>query len=334
MLCVACDHACNVEHIGTASVVIYGNFFESNGRRIYSHESLHAGDFIYVGGDVAIERGLLDRFTAQFIHHDLSIHAMVSTLNQEAFNTNQAQLSKVDPHALSFVLYSYLYILLDLSMGNSKVETPLHVDEFDAWAWSQFPRLLSAFTYLWMNHETLVGRCHDLCSRCIVVDGNQKIRRRICGHKDVRVNTCEMQDIVIGCCRTPISGSRYCGIHQEISTTMPERLPSSDRRQPKARPHPRSRRQLMCRKYNNFLDATSCRTKKERSDQYVRSCHRSFGFIALVFNCRVIACFSELFRSETLREIINLFVASVEGELSLLRHLCLMVLFTCSASFG
>jgi hypothetical protein len=61
------------------------------------------------------------------------------------------------------------------------------------------------------------------------------------------------------------------------------------------------------------LDATSCTTSKERSDHYIRKCIRSFGLIAIIYNCKIITGFSELFRSETLKEIINLFCACIRG---------------------
>lgn len=275
---------------------------------------MHAGDYIYVGEGVAIERALIDRFTGEFIHHDSSIHALVFALNQEAINTEQYQLSQVDAHILSHILYCYLYILLDLSMGSLKVDTPVRLDEYDNWAWEQFPRLLSSFSHLWMNHETIIGRCNDQCSKCLVVDGNQKIRRRLCGYKDVRVHTNEMEGIVIGCCRTPVSGSRFCVCHQESANVnsdgvLAKKSPCEDRSR-----RPRTRGQLLARKDANKLSATSCRTTKEKSNEYVKKCTRSFGFIALVFNCRIITSFSELFRSETLREIINLLVATIDGR--------------------
>ncbi|CAF1049578.1 unnamed protein product [Rotaria magnacalcarata] len=62
---------------------------------------------------------------------------------------------------------------------------------------------------------------------------------------------------------------------------------------------------------DNHLNATSCRTLKARSDEYTKACTRSFGLIAIVTNCRIITSFSELYRLETLKEIINLFAVTI-----------------------
>jgi hypothetical protein len=311
---LVCDHDSSPEHGHLPRAIVYGNFFKCNGQHVYSHKSLHAGDFVYVGGDFAVERAVIDRFSAEFIHHDLSIHAMVHSLNQEAANNGHFQLTTVDPHVLSFILYCYLYIQLDICVGNQEVRTPARIDDHDQWTWAQFPRLLTAFTHLWMNHETLIGRCNEQCSKCLVVDGNQKCRRRICAFKDVRVNTNEMQDLVIGCCRTPATASRFCDKHQDFMKKVDGEVATSRRVGENSPRAPRSRMELKSRNDANKLNATNCRTMKERSPGYVNKCTRSFGFIALVHNCRVICCFSELFRSETLREIINLFVGSIDGE--------------------
>ncbi|CAM4769467.1 unnamed protein product [Rotaria magnacalcarata] len=64
-------------------------------------------------------------------------------------------------------------------------------------------------------------------------------------------------------------------------------------------------------KKDNHLNATSCRTLKARSDEYTKACTRSFGLIAIVTNCRIITSFSELYRLETLKEIINLFAVTI-----------------------
>lgn len=121
---------------------------------------------------------------------------------------------------------------------------------------------------------------------------------------------------MIGCCRTPATTSRFCEKHQDLASQVDGESLTSHRVGKDRRRVPRSRMVLKRRKDANKLNATNCRTMKERSPGYVNKCTRSFGFIALVHNCRVICCFSELFRSETLREIINLFIASIDSMVS------------------
>ena len=199
-------------------------------------------------------------------------------------------------------------------MGRPNVCTPTRVAEYDLWAWKEFPRVLSCFTYLWMNHQDIIGSCNDQCSKCLVVDGHQKCRRRICAFKDVQIDTAEIKKVVIGCCRTPITNSRYCEIHKDfvsasqLALEKPKTLLGKSLKRMKL-----SSKERKMKKKNNRLDSTSCTTKKERSDLYVKKCTRSFGVIALLYNCRIITGFSELFRSETLKEIINLFCSCIRG---------------------
>ncbi|CAF2209413.1 unnamed protein product [Rotaria magnacalcarata] len=210
------NHLNSNTYRGVPLVVTYLNFVLHEDKHIYSHESRHFGSYAYIGGDVAIERATINKFTAEFIHLASSIHGFVNSLNQEAFNNGQSQLGNVDPHTLSSIFYRYLYIQTYISRGIKSVCTPTNMGDYDLWAWREFPRLLSCFKYLWMNHDQIVGPCNDQCSKCIVVDGHQKCRRRIFSFKDVRIDTDEVKQIVIGCCRTPGSNSRYCDAHINV----------------------------------------------------------------------------------------------------------------------
>ncbi|CAF4548401.1 unnamed protein product, partial [Rotaria magnacalcarata] len=51
---------------------------------------------------------------------------------------------------------------------------------------------------------------------CIVIDGHQKYRRRVCRAKNVQVSTEEFESLTIGCCRTPSLGSRFRELHQVL----------------------------------------------------------------------------------------------------------------------
>lgn len=294
-------------------VIIFSNFTRRDKCNIYTHDSLHYGDYVYLGGEIAIERVVIDKYTAQIIQNDFSMLGFAAGLNQEAVNLGYPQLAAVERRLLGNIIHAYLIIQFDLSTGNPSVSTPCKLSDFNEWAWNQFPRLLSSFIYLWMNHRTLIGSCGVHCSKCLVIDGHQKSRRRICAFKDVKVQTEEMNDLVIGCCKTPIRWSRYCETHNHLSSTANFNRPRSS---VKTKKQIKRFFQLVSKNSSRRaerLNATSCRTLKARSDSYVKRCTRSFGIIALVTNCRIITSFSELYRSETLREIINLFAISIRG---------------------
>ncbi|CAF3538259.1 unnamed protein product [Rotaria sp. Silwood1] len=205
------------------TVIIYPNFSRINQRNIYTHQSLHHGKYVYLGGDVAIERSIIDKYTAQIIHHDFSMIGTAASLNQEAFNLGYYQFALIERRLLSNIIHAYLIIQLDLSMGYACVSTPCSLKDFSQWAWEQFPRLLTCFIYLWTNHRTLIGSCGEHCSKCLIVDGHQKVRRRICAFKDVKVETEEIKELVIGCCRTPLRRSRFCQLHNQ--ETMASAIP-------------------------------------------------------------------------------------------------------------
>jgi hypothetical protein len=294
---------------------IYPNFRQTDGQHLYTHDSLNYGDYIYMGGDVAVQRGIVNSYTSQIIHHDYSMMADAASMNQEASNEGYVQLTRIDRRLLNQIIQAYLLIQLDLCMGSGTVSTPCFLKHFSSWGWDQFPRLLTCFIYLWTNHQTLIGSCGDHCSKCLVVDGHQKCRRRICGFKQVKVDTLEMKDLVVGCCRTPLRHTTFCELHQPTSVS-PNNVGatcSSQKKKPMLVWN-RFRLKKTMRNRRDGLNVTNCRTQKARSNRYVSKCIRTFGIIALVSNCRIITSFSELYRSETLREIINLFAVTVRGN--------------------
>ncbi|CAF4408247.1 unnamed protein product, partial [Rotaria magnacalcarata] len=216
-----CDHRKPMcpSVIENAPVTIFPNSIRINNSNIYSHDSLHCGDHVYLGGDVAVERSIIEKYSSQIIPHDISMLGNAASMNQEALCGNYPQLAAVDRRISTNLIHAFLIIQVDISFGNLNVSIPFQVKDFNEWAWHQFPRLLSCFIYLWTNHRTIIVPCDEHCSQCLIVDGHQKCRRRICAFKDVRVNTKEMTNLVIGCGRTPAASSRSCTLHDIRTTT-------------------------------------------------------------------------------------------------------------------
>jgi hypothetical protein len=309
-----CLHDNRHDYAGQRSVTLFPNFQRHNNQNFFTHDSLHYGKYVYLGGHIAVERSIIDQYTSEIIYHRVTMMGYANTMNQEASNTGRSQLTPIDRRVLMDIIQSYLLLQFDLSMGNALVSAPCQMKDFDLWAWKQFPRLLSCFIYLWTNHSTLIAPCGSHCSQCLVVDGHQKCRRRICAFKDVTVDTDEMTGLLIGCCRTPAISSRFCDKHRYMSIQgdrSREKNPQQERVIKRLHRYDSRKSQ----RKNDRLNLTSCRTRKAHSDGYIKKCTRSFGLIALVYNCRIITSFSELFRSESIREIINLFSTSIRGML-------------------
>ncbi|CAF1004960.1 unnamed protein product [Rotaria sordida] len=84
--------------IDNSPVMIFPNFIQIKNHNIYTHESLHFGDYVYFGGDVAIERCIIEKYVSQIIHHDISMTGNAASMNQEALYGGHPQLVAVDRH--------------------------------------------------------------------------------------------------------------------------------------------------------------------------------------------------------------------------------------------
>ena len=199
MLTLYCDHRGSSSRLPADSspITIYPNFIYVNDQNIYTHDSLHFGQYVYLGGDSAVERGIIDKYIAQIVHHDISMIGNAASINQEAFNRGLSQLAPVNRRFLTTIIQAFLVLQLEMSFGYSHISTPSQLTEFSQWSWDRFPRLLSCFIYLWTNHRSTIGSCGEHCSKCLIIDGHQKSRRRICAFKDVKVDTEEMKNMTI-----------------------------------------------------------------------------------------------------------------------------------------
>ncbi|CAF1429914.1 unnamed protein product [Adineta ricciae] len=308
---VTCSHN-QTSHTKEPPISIYPNFIRQGSLDTWTSDSLNSGDFVYLGGRHAFERALIEGYTCQLLGSPSSWNKAVDGWNLEAFNSGSAEKRNSWQLRLSLAFMKYKTIQFDLCVGNTVVNVPSSIGAFDQWAWDTIPDRLVSFVYLWSNHASLMGACGIDCCRCIVMDGHQKCRRRVCRAKQVMVSTEEFDSLKIGCCRTPIRGSQYCELHQDQH--LVDDLSSSSIGQNKQHSSLSTYRQKWRRRSHIGLDATSCRTRKSKPDAYVNRCSRSFGLIAGVTNCKIIVTFSELFRCETLREILSLLFSTIRAS--------------------
>ena len=293
-------------------VQVFPNYFRQEKTITFTSSSLQNGDMVYLGGRQAFQRALIENYTCQLLGRANSWQKFVDGLNLGAFNSNLADTKADWRKKLAMAFLRYKLIEFDLSVGSPMVSMPNAACEFDEWIWNQFPRLLSSFVYLWSNHKTLIGACAANCSQCIVVDGHQKCRRRICRAKNVQISTEEFNSLTVGCCRTPLLGSHFCDLHQNLHDKNDNTSVSTTRKGNKNR---KLIQRMIGRKHRQTgFGATNCRTIKERSRKYIERCSRSFGILAVVTNCKIIITYAEIFRSETLREIISLLCSTIRGE--------------------
>jgi len=267
---------------------------------------------VYLGGRQAFERALIENFTCQLLGKANSWQKFVDGLNLVGFNTNLTEIKADWRKKLAMAFIKYKVIEFDLSLGSPMVSMPDTANEFDKWMWNEYPRLLSSFVFLWSNHKTLIGACSSRCSQCIVVDGHQKCRRRVCRAKNVKISTEEFSSITVGCCRTPVFGSHFCDLHQNLYDENDNTSVSTTK---KSYRNKKSEPKLSRKPRQHGFNATSCQTLKERTGKYIEKCSRSFGILAVVTNCKIIITYAEIFRSETIREIISLLCSTIRGEI-------------------
>ncbi|CAF4025283.1 unnamed protein product [Adineta steineri] len=305
---VSCKHN-NTTFNMCPIVHVFPNYYQQDKVCSFTSQSLQSGNMVYLGGRQVFEHTLIENYTCQLLSKASSWQKFVDGLNLGAFNSNLTDTKIEWRKKLAMAFMKFKIIQFDLSLGSIIVSIPSSACQFDEWIWNEFPRLLTSFVYLWSNHKNLIGPCASNCSQCIVIDGHQKCRRRICRAKNVQVSTEEFNSLTVGCCRTPRIGSLFCDLHQHLQDTSDTSLTLSKKKKNKMR---KSIPKLMRKKYQQHgFGATNCRTLKQKSQSYVERCNRSFGILAAVTNCKIVITYSEIFRSETLREIISLLCSTI-----------------------
>jgi hypothetical protein len=309
-----CEHTKFNNRKGTLPLTIYPNFIEQGDIKTINAKSLYNGDIVYIGGKHAYERALIEQYTADLITNANSWMKTADSLNRQAFNGEQHQEHIIDRRTLSCMMYIYNIVQLDLFVGAPHVQLPKSLKHFDDWAWRNYPRFLASFIYFWSRHKEILGPCNgSKCSEALVVDGHQKCRRRVCKVKEIQIKTDLFDKMIVGCCRTPVRYSEYCNLHfDERGETAKSTIETKKR---KSVIRSRFRRLKKGRHHQErSFGATGCRTSKARADSYVRKCARSFGVIAAVTNCGIVTTFAEIFRTETLKEILQLLTNSIKGN--------------------
>jgi hypothetical protein len=305
----------------SAAYFIFPNFIRVAQMHHYSLVSLNHGTHVYMGGQYAFTRCLMSTYSCNVVNYANSWWKTCESLNLQAFNDDALQLQPLYWKRLARALFIHKVLEFQLTMGCDVVKVPLSLRSFDAWAWEHYPKMLSWFIYLWSRHKEIIGTCGNDCSAAIIVDGHQKCRRRVCRYKNVRVSTEEFDELTIGCCRSLLFKSHFCSLHQEFQTENTRTGSLISERQTHVRNKSIKGGRDWRRPRTDGFGATGCRTSKAKPDTYIRRCSRSFGLLACVSNCRVIVSYGEIFRSETLREILHLLFSTVRGTFMKFRYL-------------
>ncbi|CAF5133881.1 unnamed protein product, partial [Rotaria magnacalcarata] len=168
-----------------------------------------------MGDNSGLARRIITTYSCDVISNANSWWKTCDSLNLQAFNDDIVQLKPLYWKRLAQGLLMYKVLEFELTMGCPTVIIPMSMGEFDQWAWDNYPKMLSWFIYIWSRHKYIVGSCGSDCSKAIIMNGHQKCRRRVCRYKNLTVATNEFDELMIGCCRSPLPKSRYCELRQD-----------------------------------------------------------------------------------------------------------------------
>ena len=311
-----CTHSYSNLTTKQKQFIAYPNFVLKNRTKEFTTQSFDNGKYIFIHGHHPYSRDLLLLFESEIVELRASFMGFADTLNSFSDRRSTPRV-KIDRRHLEESFLAYQLVQFDLFMGQKMVSIPHYFVDLSNDIFCQFPRRYIAFVYFWSNHKSFVGPCSSQCSEAAVMDGHVKSRRRICNYKDAAVSTSEYEKIVKGCHATPVRDSKYCPDHafaNNDESKTPEtsiQPPANGERFPK---------RTQVRWSTDCEQQTSCKTLKRKVNAYVRKCTRSFGLIAQVFNCWVITAFSEIYRSETIKQILDMIFTAIRSKLSLLLH--------------
>lgn len=291
--------------------IAYPNFVLKNRTKEFTAQSFDNGKYVFINGHQAYSRDLLLLFESDIVELRASFMGFTDTLNSFSDRRSTPRV-QIDRRRLEESFLVYQLVQFDLFMGQEVVSIPHYFVDLNTHIFDQFPRRYTVFVYFWSNHKSFVGPCPNQCSEAAVMDGHVKSRRRICSYKDLTVSTSEYDKIVKGCHMTPEYGRKHCADHAfaEIDET---KVPDTSTRSTVNEKEVFTRKHL--RQTSEYEQRTSCKTLKRKATAYVRKCTRSFGLIAQVFNCRVITAFSEIYRSETIKQILDVIFTAIRSEL-------------------
>ncbi|CAF1154762.1 unnamed protein product [Adineta ricciae] len=305
----SCTHENSNKHEQPATEY-YPNFIKSFHEKIITKELFNNTEYFYIGGDSIFAKKIFTQFETLLVTSHTNFQGFTEAYNL-LHNYEQNDRRFAERRIFSQVWMIYQVINFAFFMGYEQISLPITMDrqQNDSFFYSIYDSLYTLFVRFWLNHSEHKP-CSLNCSRALVVDGNQKLRRRICLDKSKTISTAEMSSINIGCDKTPVYKSLYCSEHLPQSQS---RRNINDRHLTKNQIHATKAKNKLkihkkhLRSERNFIqhELISCSTLKEMPNQYIDKCVRSFGIIVYVTNCNVTVAFNEIFRSETIKEILN-----------------------------
>ncbi|CAF1671116.1 unnamed protein product, partial [Adineta ricciae] len=281
----------------------YPNFISSINGKLLTRESFQNTDYFHIGGDAVFSKKLMLQFETLLITSHTNFQGFINSYNLlHEYECNDHRFA--ERRIFSQIWITYQVITLAFFMGYDQITLPSTMDrqDNDSFFYSIFQPLYPLFVKFWLNHAEYKP-CSLYCSRALVVDA-------------------EISSINVGCDQTPLYKSMYCKEHspKEVPRLLPNYKHPANNPILTSKAKAKSRMNKTNQHSQTVVvehEAISCSTLKEKPKAYVDKCMRSFGVIVYTTNCNVTVAFNEIFRSETIKEILNGLISIVNISPSL-----------------
>ncbi|CAF1464128.1 unnamed protein product [Rotaria sordida] len=249
-----------------------------------------------MGGKTAFERSLLSRYLVDLYDGGSTVHAYIQSYNhRQGWNYGHRPLNELLFYrfVISFALIHYYFW-----MGHEQVAFPKNVkgDRLETFFYESHESVKQCFIRFWDRHS-MFASCGNNCSKLINADGNWKFGRHSCMDKTKTRTTAEFDSVIIGCDKSPKPGEDYCDEHKHRHDIPIE---NDDEEDVDNESFIKLRNGKQVIRYQSL----TCNTTKSFPMKYVSVCHRSFGIIVYFTNCGVCLAINEIYRSETVKEIL------------------------------
>ena len=145
----------------------------------------------------------LDTITNIFVHCGGSFQGLARSLRFHFKSRHSEQLLRDN-----WLQYSVIKILKDSSLT---VNFTVQPKKMEAWSRTVEPMVSQLFQLRWLHTHT----CQSCSSGLLGVDGNAKLRTKLCESTDDGIWNCTPLNAhcLTGCQNSPIPGKRYCALH-------------------------------------------------------------------------------------------------------------------------
>jgi hypothetical protein len=198
---------CNVEYFNSYYV-------KSNKKRVFSETVLN-GKYISFTSQTYFERKIFDVITAELVHKHSTFLGIQNTYNSVFQNLVNEKRGDIEIKRIIECFFYYHLLKFKNEYSNLNDCEFEQIDSIDIELSAIKPQLFVNFVQKW-NNKLHFTNCKDKdCSKALVLDGNHKVSRLQCIYDLGVLKSSELNDIPIGCIKSPVKESLFCNLHDK-----------------------------------------------------------------------------------------------------------------------